>query len=463
MQIYDIVVLGAGPGGYVAAIKAAQLGAKTAIIEKKYFGGTCLNVGCIPTKTLVKNAEMLYNIEKASKRGITVGKPEIDIKRTIAMKDMVVKQLSNGVHGLLKSHGIDIFNGRGTVQNDKTVEITYIDGSIEKIAFKKLIIATGSSNFIPPVEGLTEEGILTSTEILNLQEIPEHLLIIGGGVIGCEFATVFKAFGSKVTIVEMMPALIPNMDNAISLALQRSLIGKGIDVNVGSRVEKVNKSGSCYEVTVSKDGKIEIISADRVLVSVGRKPNTEGISNLELEKDKNYIKVNEKLETSMKGIYAIGDVTGQMLLAHVASAQGIRAVENALGNEKRMDLSVVPSCIYTIPEIGAVGITEEQAREKYGEILVGNFPLMACGKALAMGETEGVFKIIADKATRKVVGAHFFGANATEIIAEIAAYMKMGGTIDDIGSTIHAHPTISECVMEAVHEAEGHCIHLPKR
>lgn len=461
MKQFDVVVLGAGSGGYVASIRSAQLGAKTAIIEKSHFGGTCLNSGCIPTKTLVKNAEILNYIKKAGARGIEVSDPKVDIVKAIENKNMVVNQLVMGMQGLVKSNGVEIYNGFGKVTKHKTIVIETENGS-EEIGFNKLIVATGSQPFIPPVEGLDEEGILTSTELLNIQEIPKRLLIMGGGVIGCEFATIFKAFGSEVTIVEMQPKLVPNMDQDISQMLANTFKEKGIQVKISNKLGKVTKGDNGYKATLIEGEKNDTLEVDKVLVSVGRKPNTAGLEELNLELENNYIKVNDMLETSEKDIYAIGDVTGKWQLAHVASAMGVRAVENCLKEEKSMDYSIIPSCIYTLPEIGSVGLTEVQAKDQYGEILVGRFPLMASGKAFAMGEIDGGFKIIADKATNKVVGAHLFGVNATEIIAEIAAYMKMGATLEDIGDTIHAHPTVSECVMEAAHQAQGHCIHLPK-
>lgn len=459
MKTYDIVILGAGPGGYVAAVRAAQLGAKTAIIEKEYFGGTCLNVGCAPTKILIKNAEIISSVKKAVDRGITASNVELDIAKAIDYKNQVVEQLTLGVEGLIKSNNIDVYNGTGNVTKDKTV---IINGE-EEIGFKKLIIATGSSPIIPPIKGIDCGGILTSAELLNIEEIPKHLLIVGGGVIGCEFATIFRAFGSEVTIVEMQKSLVPNMDKDISRMLGRNLKDKGVVIKTGNTVNKIIKENDNYQVEISKGDNYEIIEADKILMSVGRKPNLLGTQELDLDFEGMFIKVDDNLETSTKDIYAIGDVTGKMQLAHVASAMGIRVVENCLIEEKPMDLSIVPNCIYTLPEIGVVGLTEKEAKDKYGEILVGRFPLIASAKAFAMGDVEGAFKVVAEKETRKIVGAHLFGPNATEIIAEIAAYMKMGATIDDIGDTIHAHPTISECVMEAVHEAAGHCIHLPKR
>lgn len=459
---YDVVVLGAGPGGYVAAIRAAQLGAKVALIEEEAIGGTCLNWGCIPTKTLVKNAEILHLIEKASGRGIKIGKPEIDIKQMMQTKDKVVKQMVGGIEVILKSNNIDIIKGRGNVQGDHSISIISGKDQGKEISYKKLIIATGSKAFIPPIPGLKEEGILTNKEILSLEEIPKHLIVIGGGVIGAEFATIFKALGSEVTIVEMAPKLVPNMDGDISNMLKESLQMKGINVLVDSKVEEVKKQGAQYKVRVAGKEEKEI-TGDKILVSVGRQPNLEAIKDSGVKTEKKGIIVNEKLETNKEDIYAIGDVTGEILLAHVASTQGIIAVENALGKTREMDYRFVPSGIYTIPEIGSVGLTEEQAKAKYENISVGKFPLTASGKALAMDETDGLVKVITETKYGEILGVHIFGANATEIIAEATAIMQLEGTIEELLRIIHAHPTMAESIMEAGHMAVGEPIHLPKK
>jgi dihydrolipoamide dehydrogenase len=457
---YDVVVLGAGPGGYVAAIRAAQLGAKTAIVEAQYFGGTCLNVGCIPTKTLVKNAEILHQIEHAGARGINVAKPEIDMKKVKQNKDSVVKKLTGGIGSLLKSNSVTIIDGIGKANNDNTVEITEGKDKGKTVKFEKLIIATGSIPLVPPIPGLDLPGIMTSTEILDLEEIPKELVVIGGGVIGCEFATIYNSFGTKVTIVEMMPKLIPNMDAEVSAELEKQLKKAGVEVMTDSKVEKVEAAGDGFAVTVS--GKNEIsIKAEKVLVSIGRKANLTGLEALDIKKDRT-IEVDDYLRTSKENIYAVGDITGKIQLAHLASAQGMKAAENAMGESKKMDYRLVPSCIYTIPEIGAVGLTEEEARRKY-DVAIGKFPMMVSGKAIAMGETEGFVKIITDKKYGEILGVHIVGPNATELVAEATAVMKLEGTIEELGDIIHAHPTISETIMEAAHDVHGQCIHLPKK
>ncbi|WP_088187322.1 dihydrolipoyl dehydrogenase [Desulfosporosinus sp. FKA] len=456
MNHYDVAIIGAGPGGYVAAIRAAQLGLKTVVIEKEQVGGTCLNVGCIPTKTLIMNAEILHQIKHAEKRGLKVPKPEVDMLGTQKMKNRVINQLVNGVELLLKGNGIDLVRGEAKVLSE-----TMLTVSDQEIHFSHLIIATGSSNVIPPILGLDEEGILTSTELLELDHVPEKLVIIGGGVIGCELATIFSNFGSKVTIIEMQPYLVPLMDQEVSATLMTSFKSSGIKVLTNCKVEGVQKENESLKVTVS-GAKEAVIDADKVLVSVGRKANLKGLEALNLDLEKNYIKVNDQMETSLKNIYAVGDITGKIQLAHVASAQGIIAAETIAGKEAAMSYRVVPSCIYTIPEIGSVGLTETQAKDVYEDVLVGKFSMRACGKAAAMGAATGFAKLIAERKSGRVVGGHIIGPNATEIIGQVALLMEKGGTLEDITRTIHAHPTISETILEAAHAALNEPIHMLK-
>jgi len=458
MEKYDVAVLGAGPGGYVAAIRSAQLGLRTVIVERDKIGGTCLNVGCIPTKTLIKNAEILHGIKQAAGRGIKISKPEIDMSGTINMKNKIVKQLTGGVQMLLKANGVETILCEAEVLSGDRLSVAN-----REISFRNLIIATGSSNFTPQIPGLNSPGILTSTEILNLDYVPESLVIIGGGVIGCEFATIFNSFGSKVTIIEMLPNIVPTMDKEISNALRSSLTADGVNIFTNCKVTEVSKENNQYKVKISGENE-ETIDVSDVLISVGRSANLKGLEALSLDMDSGnkYIKVNDRLETSLEHVYAIGDVTGKMMLAHVASAQGIVAAENIAGKQAAITYDIVPSCIYTIPEIGAVGLTEEKARETYGELLIGKFPMAACGKAMAMGETGGFTKVIADRKSGKVLGCHIIGPNATELIGQAAVLIKKGGTLSDIKETIHAHPTISETISEAAHLASGEPIHILK-
>jgi dihydrolipoamide dehydrogenase len=457
---FDVVVLGAGPGGYVAAIRAAQLGAKTAIIEKQYFGGTCLNVGCIPTKTLVKTAEILHQIQHSVHRGIVVDPPKVDMEKVKKNKDNVVRTLTGGIGALLKSNKVTIYDGLGVVENEHQVLLTEGKDQGKTVTFDKLILATGSVPMIPPIPGLDLPGIMTSTEILELTQVPKDLIIIGGGVIGSEFATIYHAFGTKVTIVEMLPKLIGNMDEDLSKELEKQFKQAGITVATGAKVEKVESDGTGFAVTVSGASE-QVLKAEKVLVAIGRKANFTGLEKLDIQKDR-AVWVDEYLQTSRENIYAVGDLTGKIQLAHLASAQGLVAAENALGAKKKMDYRFVPGCVYTIPEIGTVGLTEEEARKSH-EVAIGRFPMNASGKAIAMGETEGFVKIITDKKYGEILGVHIVGPNATELVAEAVAVMYLEGTIDELADMIHAHPTISETVMEAAHDVHKRAIHLPKK
>lgn len=465
-MFYDVVVLGAGPGGYVSAIRAAQLGAKTAIIEKNKVGGTCLNVGCIPTKALMKNVEILHYIDAGKKRGIKVkGELELDYAKAVKAKDKAVKQLVNGVTGLLGSNEITMYQGMGTVKAGNKIEVAAENGDVETIEYGKLILATGSSPKMPPIPGADLEGVMTSEGFLSITEVPEKLVVIGAGVIGCELATVFKAYGSQITMVEMMDKPVAILDSDVANYMEGILTQQGIDLKLGKQVKSIarNDAGSLDVTIADKDGNEEVVSGDKVLISIGRGPNVAGLDELGLETERGYVVVNDKLETSAKDVYAIGDVTGKKLLAHVASEMGVVAAENAMGASKIMDLSIVPSCIYTIPEVGCVGMSEKEAKDAGYDVICGKFPLVACGKAVATGDTEGMFKIVADKKTRKVLGAHLVGKSATELVAEMAAYMKMNAIVDDVVDTIHAHPTISESIAEAARDIDNCTIHMPKK
>lgn len=442
----------------MAAIRSAQLGASVALVEQERVGGVCLNKGCIPTKTLVENAKIIHEIKKGPRRGVHCADYTIDMAEMIRYKDGVCAQLSRGVVGLLASNSVDVYYGTGVVGEDKTVRV-----GEETIGFDKLIIAIGSSNFVPPIEG-ADHDILSSTELLELTTLPESLAIIGGGVIGCEFATVFSTLGTRVTIIEKLPSLLPNVDREITELLHKSFKRSKVDVKTSHEVQRIlHCDGRKIVIALDDQGSEVRVEAEQVLMSVGRKANTRGIEALALAKNRNFIQTNEKMETNIPSIYAIGDVTGTIQLAHVASAQGIAAAENAMGGSKYVDLSVVPSCIFTLPEIASVGLSEEEAVRACGTIKVGRFPAAALGKAVAIGETEGLYKIIADGNSGRVVGVHLFGTGATDIIMEAAVAMRNDLTIQEIADTIHAHPTLAEGVMEAAHDLEGVCIHLPRK
>ena len=455
--LFDVAVIGGGPAGYVAAIKAAQLGGKVALAEKDVVGGTCLNRGCIPTKAYLKNAETIEHIRHAAKRGIIIetGTLKVDMDKTVEMKNGVVRTLTGGVSSLLRSNGVKVFKGTGRIRKDKTI---VIDGSAT-IAASKIIFAGGSKAAKIKIPGIESPLVLTSDEMLDLKEVPAGLAIIGGGVIGVEMATAFSAFGSDVTVIELMDRIVPAMDREISAELLKTLKAKGIKVLTSKRLDRIEE----------KDGKLrlhleggETVEADKALLSIGRIPDFDGAGEIEFEMDGNRIKVNEKMETSVPGIYAPGDINGRNMLAHAAFKMGEVAAINAMGGNAKANLGRVPSCVYTMPEVGSVGLTEEDAKEKY-DVSIGRFPFAANGRALASGEAAGFVKVIADKKYGEVLGVHIIGPNAAEMVNEAAALMEMEVTVHEIAEIIHAHPTYSEAFMEAAADSLGVCIHLPKK
>ncbi|BES64602.1 dihydrolipoyl dehydrogenase [Gottschalkiaceae bacterium SANA] len=455
---YDVVVLGGGPAGYVAAIKAAQLGGKVALVEKIRVGGTCLNRGCIPTKTYVKNAEILEHAKHAASRGILFNDAsfELDMEKIVGYKDQVVNTLTSGVAGLLTSYGVDQYNELGLITADKKVRLA----SGQELETKKIIWAGGSKVAQIPIPGIDHERVLTSDTILDLKEVPESLVVIGGGVIGCEMAEIFNAYGTKVTIVELADELLPMMELEISQALRTQFTKKGITILTGRKVEKFE--GQADKVTVTIDGGDTIIG-ERALVSIGRVPDLSGLGELDLEMNRERVVVDDKMETSVKGIYAPGDINGRHMLAHAAFKMGEVAAANAMGHAELVDLSIVPSAVYLLPEIGSVGLTEAEAKKKYGEVLVGKFPFSGNGRALASGETVGMIKVIVEPKYFELIGTHIYGPAAAEMINEAAALMAAEVPADIIADTIHGHPTYSEAFMEACADALKRCIHLPKK
>lgn len=458
MREFDVVVIGGGPGGYVAAIRAAQLGASVALVEKDRIGGTCLNRGCIPTKALYYSAKSLLAARHAGEFGVNVGNISFDMAKAVERKDGVVKKLVGGVEQLLKGNGVEVLKGDAFLESAGSVRVTK-DGAVDVIAAKKaVIIATGSEPLLIPAFSIDGKNVITSTEALNLKEVPKSLLIIGGGVMGCEFAALFSAFGSSVTIIEMLPSILTTEDKMVSRVILKRFKETGVNVLTEVSVERVEVAEGGVKTTL-KDGR-EFIT-EKVLVSIGRSFNSAGLglekANVDLEKGR--VSVNEKMETNVKGVYAIGDVTGKMLLAHVASTQGIVAVTNALGKVAKMDYSVVPAGIFTDPEIASVGLREKEAEEKGIAVSVGRFPYAASGKALGMDETDGFVQLIVDKGTDKILGCSIVGAHATDLIGEVAFAIKAGATAKDIAETIHAHPTLPELVMEAAEDAHGMAIH----
>ncbi|HBF4253738.1 dihydrolipoyl dehydrogenase [Clostridioides difficile] len=453
---YDVVVIGGGPGGYLSALKAALLGGRVALVEENILGGTCLNRGCIPTKTYIKTAEILEEIDQLSKRGVkvTVDK-EQDIKKAIKYKNRVVKKLTAGVGGLLKSRDVEVFNLKASVKEEHKVILS--DGKV--LDTENIIIATGSKVRVLPIKGIESNLIITSTEALDLETVPEELVIIGGGVIGCEFAEIFNSRGSKVTIVEMEDRVIPRMDKELSESLKYSFSKKGINVLTKKKVSEFKEEGNNILVCIEGE---EPIKADLCLYAIGREANLSGIEDLDIKIDKGSIVVNSKMETSIPSIYAVGDVTGGVMLAHAAFKMGEVAASNALGMNKEVDLGALPSCVYTIPEVASVGITEEDARKKYN-VKVGKFNFAGNGRALASGQEQGYVKVVAGAKYGEILGIHMFGCGVAELINHAASFKALEIPTDEASELIFGHPCTSEALMEALADVNGECLHLPKK
>ncbi len=459
-----VTVIGAGPGGYVAAIRAAQRGAEVTVIEEGEVGGTCLNWGCIPTKTLIASAEVLHKAKNAEDFGLELSGTVLpNIRKIMERKKKVVDTQIKGIRGLLKSWGIKLLEGRGVIINQKKIKVTLKDGANQEIDTDKIIIATGSKPAQIPVFPFDGKRILSSDHAINLDVIPKSLLIVGAGVIGCEFAFIYREFGSEVTMVEMMPRAVSTEDEEISALLERELKKNKIKLITNTGVQKVDVKEDSVTATLS-DGKT--IDAEKVLVSIGRSVNSKniGLENVGVNTDKRgEIFVNEKMQTNVEGIYAIGDVVGGIMLAHLASKQGLVAAENATGGNAAIRYDVVPAAIFTSPEIASVGLREHQVKEKNIKYKVGRFQFRALGKAHAMGEISGLFKIISDEETDKILGAHIIGPHASDLIHEVAVAMEGGLTVNAIAHTIHAHPTLAEGVMETAEDVHGMAVHCPKK
>lgn len=455
-----LVVIGGGPGGYTAAIRAAQLGADVTVIEKDKLGGTCLNRGCIPTKALLACADALTVINDASEFGIDInGKASPNIQKMVERKNEIVTQLRNGIEYIFKNYNIKLVNAAGKLikQNDNIL----VGAGDELIECDSVIIATGSQPAKLPGFDFSQPAVLTSDDILDLTEIPEKLLILGGGVVGCEFASLYSRLGSDVTIVEMMPQLLPFEERRIAKQLESAFRKSGIKVMTKTSIDEVVEYGSSHIKVKLSSG--EIAEASKLLVSVGRKLLSEEAGLKEAGvglTERGATIVNEKMETSIKGIYAVGDINGGIMLAHWAAAEGVVAVQNACGKETAIDRSVIPNCIFTAPEIATVGLNSDKAKEKGIDIKTGRFPFAANGKAHAIGETEGSVTIIADAGSDKILGGQIIGPHASDLIHEIALAVKLGITAKQIGETIHAHPTLPEAVLEAAESIHGRAIHI---
>jgi len=465
MSEIDVVIIGGGPGGYVSAIKAAHLGLDVALVEKDKLGGVCLNRGCIPTKALVSTAELLNHLQRGGEFGIQVKDYSIDFPAIMKRKDLITQRLSSGVGQLMKANQVRVVRGEGQIIEPGKVEVADTAGQKEIIKTKNIIMATGSSVMRLPIPGIDIEGVITSDEALSLSELPSRMLIIGGGVVGIEFAGIFRALGVKVTVVEMLPRILLPIDEEIARRLTQLLKRKGIEILTDCKVKEIKKNNQNLEVLVSTiDGEEKKLETEKVLLAAGRVPELGNIDvqRLGIKLDGKAIKVDEKMRTNIPGIYAVGDVVGKIMLAHVASREGIVAVENIAGKEVLMDYKVVPNCVFSMPEVASVGLTEEEARTENSNIKVSKFPFMANGKALGMGEAEGMVKIIADGDSLELLGVHILGAHASDLIAEGTLALSMEATAEEIVNTIHAHPTLAEAIAEAAEGIIGKPIHLAR-
>jgi len=456
---FDVLVIGGGPGGYVAALRAAQLGAKTAIVERDRLGGTCLVRGCIPTKALLQSAELYTLAKTGAPFGVTADKIGFDWSVAQKRKSGVVDQLVKGVEGLLKAGGVTMLSGTASLAGKGAVDV-----SGEKLQAKDIIIATGSAIARIPLKGA--ELTIDSDQILELKEVPKRLAVIGGGVVGMEFAAMFAALGTKVAVFEMLPQVLPMVDADLVAAYAKHLAGLGGEIHTNAKVEEVAKSKGVLQVRFSSGGEGGSVDADQVLLAVGRVPYTQGLeaekAGVKLERGR--VVVDAHLRTTADGIWAIGDVIGGIMLAHVASYEGVCAVENIVGHGDRVpDYHAAPNCVYTDPEIAHVGLGEKEAKEKGLDVKIGKFPFAASGRALTLGQSEGFVKVISDAGSGKLLGAHIIGPRATDLIAEATLAIQNGLTLEQIDLTIHAHPTLPESLMEAALAAQGRAIHIANR
>jgi len=459
-----IAIIGGGPGGYTAAIRAAQLNAEVTLIEKERVGGTCLNKGCIPTKVLLHTSGVYQAAKNFESIGIKVTGTKLDWGEVQRRKTEVVNKQVKGVENLLINNNVKKISGEGSFINKNQIKVKESDGSQTIVDFDYGIIATGSKPVVIPIPGIDLPGVITSDEALNLTEIPRSMVIIGGGVIGSEFAEVFSAVGCKVTIVEMLPNIVANMDRDIVSTLVFKFENSGVEIYTDTKVVSISRTEEGLAVNTESAGKSRTFSAEKVLLAIGRKPVTD---NLKLENagvltNKGTVAVNKNMQTNVSNIYAIGDARGGVMLAHAASSEGIAAVESIMGMKPNIDFNTIPYCVYTKPELAGVGLTEDQARDKGYDVKVGLFPMSINGKAMIEDEQQGLVKYITDNATGEVLGLHISGPGATELIVEGVLAVRLEATIEEITSTIHAHPTVAEALHEAAHAVHNKAIHLPK-
>lgn len=461
----DVIILGGGPGGYNAAIRAAQLGAKAALVEMESLGGTCLNKGCIPTKALYRSAQLIRDIKGSAAFGIDIDGFSINIKKMLERKQDMVYRLTDGIRQLLKANGVEVINGRGRLIDRNTVEVACRD---EKVMIKGagILIATGSGPATLPIEGAGLPGVMTSDELLNLEKVPESIIIVGGGVIGIEFAGILNQMGSKVTVIEYMPGILTGFDGEISRRLAMFLKKTGIVLETGAKVTRFEKTGD--RITVYYEGKngTAAVEAEKVLVSTGRKPNVRniGLEEIGVEFDDSGIRTGEAGATNLAGIFAAGDVTGGIMLAHVAAEEGKRAVEKLLGCSDPASIEPVPACVFSFPETASAGLTEEEAKSRGIQYNAGKFMFGANGKAMTLGEEEGFIKVLTAADSEEIIGVHILGPHAGELIEEGVIAIRNRLTVNSIAATVHPHPSLSEAFYEAVLASTGRAVHAaPKK
>jgi len=459
-----IAIIGGGPGGYVAAVKAAQLGAQVVLVEKEYIGGTCLNTGCIPTKVLLHSTDIFHLLKTdAGSLGLEMENLKVNWKDLQTRKDLVATQLVEGVKNLLRSGNIEVVEGSARFASRSSLQVDLAGGGSKRVSFDRAIVATGSKPIVIPVPGHDLDGVITSREAMSLEEIPKSLCIIGGGVIGVEFANIYSNLGTEVTIVEMLPDLVSNMDSEIVESLEGALAENGVKIHKSTKVLKIEKADAGLMVSAENHGEAIGIKAEKVLMATGRKPAGDdlGLEDIGVNVERGAIQVDRLFKTDVDNIYAIGDCTGGVQLAHVASASGLMVAELIMGKRMAMDFRTIPYAVYTKPELAAVGMTEKEAVGKGYRIKVGRFPMYGNGKAVITGDVRGLVKIVADEGTGEVLGVHIAGSSATELIAAAAVAIRLEATVDELLTTIYAHPTVGESIHEAAESVFGRAIHLP--
>jgi dihydrolipoamide dehydrogenase len=465
MKSYDVIVIGAGPSGYVCAIRAAQLGLNTAIIDKQWLGGVCLNIGCIPSKALLKNAEVAHTLRKRGREfGFSLENLKLDYSVAVKRSRQVSNRLTKGVGFLMKKNKIDVHMGAAKFTSQNTIEVTDKDGKTVTIQAKNIVVATGASAFVPSGWEVDGEHILTYNEAILQERLPKSVIIIGSGAIGVEFGTIWNSYGVEVTIVEMLPNIVPLEDEEVSKELARAFKKQGINVLTNHKVASVDAKKGSIEVVVENNGESKNLQAEQALIAIGVKPNSQnlGLEDIGVEvSPQGMIAIDERMATNVPGVWAIGDVTGKLMLAHVGSAQGITCAENIAGVETiTLDYEMLPKVTFSNPQVASFGMTEDVAKDRGYDVKIGRFPFQASGKALGLGESAGWVKIVTDAKYGEILGAHMIGPEVTELLPELTLAQMMEITTAEIARNVHAHPTLSEILMEAAHGAEGHSINI---